>query len=84
MTNKGDKQLTVTVKQVADTMVAAMVAGRAAGYSKSAIGAMISTIIALFDEYSDDILEYISEKQKEEECKLAFLKAIKENGIGMN
>lgn len=84
MTNKGDKQLTVTVKQVAEIMVAAMVAARHAEYSESAIGAMISIIIALFDEYAEDILEYISEKQKEEECKLAFLKAVKENGIGMN
>lgn len=84
MTNKGDKQLTVTVKQVAEMMVAAMVAGRHAGYSESAIRAMISTIIALFDDYSNDILEYCKEREKEEECKMSFLKAIKENGIGMN
>lgn len=84
MTNKGDKQLTVTVKQVADTMVAAMVAGRGAGYSDSAIRMMITTLIALFDDYSDDILEYCKEKEKEEACKLAFLNAVKENGIGMN
>lgn len=84
MTNKGEKELTITVKQVADTLVATLVAGRAAGYSESAIGAMITTIITLFDDYADDILEYIHEKQKEEECKLAFLKAVKENGIGLN
>lgn len=84
MTNKGDKQLTVTVKQVAETMVAAMVAGRHAGYSESAIQAMITIIIALFDEYAEDILEYVKEKEQEEACKLAFLNAIKENGIGLN
>lgn len=84
MTNKGDKELTVTVKQVADTMVAALIAARSAGYSESAIQAMITTIIMLFVDYKDDILEYVSDKQREEECKMSFLKAIKENGIGMN
>lgn len=84
MKANGEKELTVTVKDVAEIMVAAMVAGKAAGYSESAIGAMISTIIALFDDYADDILEYISEKQKEAECKMSFLKALKENGMGMN
>lgn len=84
MTNKGDKQLTVTVKDVAEIMIAAMVAGRNAGYSESAIGAMITTIMALFEDYSDIILEYLKEKEREDECKISFLKAIKENGIGMN
>ena len=84
MTNKGNKQLTVTVKQVADTMVAAMVAGRRAGYSESSIRMMITTIIAVFDDYAEDILEYCKGKEKEEEYRMAFLNAIKENGIGMN
>ena len=84
MTNKGEKQLTVTVKQVADMMVAALVAGKQAGYPESAVAAMITTIMMLFEDYNDDILEYLQEKEKEEACRLSFLKAIKESGIGMN
>lgn len=65
-------------------MVAAMVAAKQAEYSESAIRMMITTIIALFDDYAEDILEYCKGKEKEEEYRMAFLNAIKENGIGLN
>lgn len=72
MTNKGDKQLTVTVKQVSEILVAALVASKECGISENVFGYALTIIMEIFKENIDDVLEYCEERKNAEILAKAF------------
>lgn len=71
--DSGSKELTVTVQNVAETLVATKIAVDKGGLPSVAADVAISAIMNIFQDFTDVILEYISERQKSE----AFAEAIK-------
>lgn len=71
----GNKELTVTVKNVAETLVATKIAADMSGMPSVAVDVAITAIMSIFQDFTDVILEYISTRQKSE----AFIEAIKRN-----
>lgn len=71
----GSKELTVTVQEVAETLVATKIAADKCGMPSVAVDVAISAIMNIFQDFTDVILEYINARQKSE----AFREAIKRN-----
>lgn len=72
----GSKELTVTVKEVAETLVATKIAvDSSKGLPPVAADVAIEVVMSIFHDFTDVILEYINQRQKSE----AFKEAIKRN-----
>lgn len=72
MTTNGDKELTVKVKDVAEILVAALVASKECGISENIFGYALTIIMEIFKDDLDDILEYCEERKNAEILAKAF------------
>lgn len=72
MTTNGDKELTVKVKDVAEILVAALMASKECSISENVFGYALTIIMEIFKDDLDDILEYCEERKNAEILAEAF------------
>lgn len=75
----GNKEMTVTVKEVAEILVAAVVAAEKAQLPEITKEAIIGVIFTIFSEYAVDIMAYIEQQAQTEKVAKFFSKGMCNN-----